>query len=380
MQDHVVPRPRAWARRALASGLGVLLVVAPVPALAADKSKSAIGMSKQAAKEYEAGRYPRAVELYLGAWRTDPRPEYLWALARAEHLAGMHDDALAHYRQFIASPGDQGARVAKGNEYVADIVRIRLAARIQDAEEALKAKEFRVAAQVFLAALALAPDWVDLLFKSAVAEQMAERYEIAEQLLAEYLRRAPQDAKERAEAQTRYESLRKRLGRQADSPPPPPPVGVAPAPPASAPAARTAAPARVPAPPAPAAAAHTAAPVPGVASAQRSPSTTPAWIAIGGGSALVLGGIGLYLATAGDVAAYETAVAEGPGGLISLISYEEAQAQSASINLRRGTSVALIGAGVATAAIGTWLLLERTTAVALVPGANGARLVVAGRF
>ena len=70
------------------------LLVFALPAQAIDSARTAVTLVQQAAKSYEAGDFVKAADLYQKAWRLDPSPAYLWALARSEHLAGMNEGAI----------------------------------------------------------------------------------------------------------------------------------------------------------------------------------------------------------------------------------------------------------------------------------------------
>ena len=156
----------------------MLLVFLCLPATAFGQvnAKTAVTMMQQAAKAYEAGDFVKAAEWYGKAWRLDPLPAYLWALARAEHLGAMFEPATEHYRQFIALPGADLAKVAKAQQYLLEAEAELITAQTRAAETAMQSGKPALAAELYLNALKVMPTRLDLLFKAAVAEQMAEQW------------------------------------------------------------------------------------------------------------------------------------------------------------------------------------------------------------
>ncbi len=355
-------RRRLW----LGVFLALLCMTSATSGLAADKAQVAKTMATQASKAYNAGDYQRAVDLYLSAWRTDPQSGYLWALARSEHLAGLLDQAMVHYKAFIADPGLEAARVPKAKDYMADIVNGQVAAKLRDAEYALRNKDYTSAALLCRDALQLAPERFDVLFKLAVIEFAAEHWEEAEQVLNDYLARAPADAPDRRGAEDRLKAVQKKLGKTPPAParsPEPAPADAKPT--AAAPlAAKPAAPA--------------VAPGPGIA-ARESPSNLAAWAALGGGVALLGGGATVLALLQDDWKAYDAAIAQkNSGGKVTGIAFDDSTAQAASLNQRMGLGIGLVAAGAASAGVGAWLLLRMPGKVAVLPTGQG--VVVAVRF
>ena len=200
----------------------------PATAFGQVNAKTAVTMMQQAAKAYEAGDFAKAAEWYGKAWRLDPLPAYLWALARAEHLGAMFEPATEHYREFIALPAADAARVAKAHQYLVETEAEAVKTRVRDADAATSGGKPALAAELYLRALKVFPTRLDLLFNAAVAEQMAEQWQPALAHQDEYLGKAPADAPDRPQALTRRGWLRQKLGLAPQAIPPP--VAVSPPP------------------------------------------------------------------------------------------------------------------------------------------------------
>ena len=127
----------------------MLLVFLCMPAtvLGQVNAKTAVTMMQQAAKAYEAGDFVKAAEWYGKAWRLDPLPAYLWALARAEHLGAMFETATEHYREFIALPGADPAKLAKAQQYLLEAQTELIKVQTRAAETAVQTGKPAVAAE-----------------------------------------------------------------------------------------------------------------------------------------------------------------------------------------------------------------------------------------
>lgn len=328
------------------------------PALAIDSARTAVALVQQAAKSYESGDFVKAADLYQKAWRLDPSPAYLWALARAEHLAGQNDNAIEHYRAFIANPGTETARVGKAQAYLAEVEQEVNKSRLREADTATRAGNPALAAELYLQAYKTAPGRVEWLFKAAVAEQMAEAWQSALQHFDSYLTVAPATAEERGQAQARAAWLRQKLGLQPPVVVEPPPVTVAPSKtePVAAPVVVpvVAQPAQVVAVPA-----------------------WPGWASLGGGVVLLAGGAVLLMSAQSDAAALTEAQNHDTGQLITGISRETALDRASAINTRAAIGWAATGVGLAASGFGIWWLSQRPQQSAVVlPTSNGVLLAV----
>jgi tetratricopeptide (TPR) repeat protein len=76
---------------------------AKVVAVSAKAKADAEALSKQAAEYLRTGTHSLAADTYLKAHSLNPLPEYLYGAARAEHLAGQLESAIATYEQTLAA-------------------------------------------------------------------------------------------------------------------------------------------------------------------------------------------------------------------------------------------------------------------------------------
>ena len=376
----LAPRPRVSRRGRVLATLGLCLVLAAqaTAAAAADKARMAVTLAQQASKSFESGDFSRASEFYLAAWRTDPKPDFLFGAARSAHLAALNDKAVELYGQFMATEGADPERQKRAKEYLAELELAKVQSRVAEAER-VQRDDPKVAAGLYMDAYKLAPTRLELLFKAAVAEAAAHDAAAAERLLREYLQKAPANAPDRNQAQARLESLtRKAQDAQeprAETHPEPRPES-RPEP-------------RQEVVPAPATASGT--PGTGPTAAQPGQVAEPAatgkprwagWALVGGGSAVALAGIVLYAMTTPDISAYNAAMAnkDAEGKTIGL-SAQEAQSRSASINARVAAGWAMTGIGAAAAGVGAWWLLTTPDkAVTWIPGPGFSGAGVAIRF
>lgn len=73
---------------------------------------------KQAIEAYKAGRYDEAADLLDKAYKLEPKPEILFALAQAERLGGHCDKAIVHYKQLLAQTTEIATAKAVQNNLV----------------------------------------------------------------------------------------------------------------------------------------------------------------------------------------------------------------------------------------------------------------------
>ena len=350
-------RPRSWFLCLVVLLLGSS---AATPAFAAlDPVRAARAMAEQGTKAYESADFARAAQLYHEAFRTDPsQTVYLYSAARAEHVGGQLDRALQHYQQFAQTAGANAGLATKANAYIDEVHRAQVDAQVQEAEGAARARHHSAAAQFFLAAYAAASDRPELLFKAAVAEELAGETQGARQHYREYLEKAPADASDRGLAKVKLAGL----DHGAEPEPARAPTPTAPV---AAPAAHQAASSHMP-----------------VTVAQTPPSASrwQAWTVLGGGVALLAGGVGIFASTLADSSALQSQLAQKDGGKISGTTYAAATSQASSINQTRAISGVMAGVGLAATGVGTWMLLRAPEKVALVPGPALAGVGLAMRF
>ena len=383
--------------------IALALLFAAQPLLAADRGAMAATIAAQAGDAFKSGNFSRAAELFFNAWKSDPKTEYLWSLARSEHLAGHHTQALEHYRAFLAAPGAMADRVERAEEYVAAIGRLQSAERADEAGRAAMSGEPGLAATLYLQAFELDRNHMELLYKAAVALQEDRDWVGAERRFSQYLATAPALAAQRAQAEARLAIVRRKmLGEPAPavapappapltvaaptadpSPAPAPPVQVAappPAPPAPPPAA--AAPLGVEQPkPAPAAA-FVPAPQPQVAATPEAGGGLRAagWALTGTGAALALAAGGVFVWARLDQARYDQSLARAADGRIYGTSEEAAIKSVNFINNRITAAIVGGGVGVAALAIGVGFLASGSSSAAIGPGPGEAGVAVTWRY
>ncbi len=373
------PRATGWTSLALRTLCrlwtvwAILLAVAPA-AYAADKARMAVTLAQQASKSFETGDFARASEFYLAAWRTDPKPDFLFGAARSAQLGALNDKAVELFQQFLATEGADPERQKRAKEYLGELERAKVQSRVAEAER-VQRDDPKVAAGLYLDAFKLAPSHFDLLFKAAVAEQSGRDNAAAERLLREYLDKAPTDAPDRNQAQARLDSMTRKAKEDAEPKvepkpePKPEPKVVQPEP---VKLGNGALPIK------------NDAPIGGnlVKPAETSKPRWVGWALVGGGTALAIAGLAVYAATTPDISTFNQAKSElDATGKITKLSYQEMQDLKSSIYTRAGVGWALTGVGVAAAGVGTWWLLTAPPkTVSVVPGPGLTGVGVAVRF
>ncbi len=305
-------------------------------------------MSRAALTAYESADYARAGDLYVQAYKTDPKPEFLFGAARSAHLGGDLDRADELYKTLMTLPGVEPVLVNKARGYVADV---RIARADRKAREA-KAVEARgdkaLAARLWLDAVALNPARVDWLIQLGRAQADAGDRQAAIATYRRYLKDAPAADADRAEAQARLAALE--------------PAEKAPA----AAAMSTAAPAVV-------VERHVDAPE----AAGPGTRKIAGWSALGAGGALGFTGLVVYLLAKSDDSALQTALAQRDvAGHISGVTLSDARTRQNSIDTRETTAAVLAGVAVAAVGVGTWLWLGDSQTVVVTPTLNGASLAM----
>ena len=348
--------------------LAVLLTWAAAPALAIDARKTALALAVQAASAFESGDMDKASQLYLEAWHTDPgEPNFLYGAARAEQSAGQRDRAEEHYRQFVAMPKADPARVSKANGYLNEFDGVRADDKVQAADRAAKRGEWIVAATGYSEAWKLRQDRVPLLLRSARAWRESGDLKQTQGVLETYLKLAPKDAVDRSEAQAMLDALRGKK-QSAATAAKPPPESRPPAAPAMPPQEVRQLPV-------------TAAP-PAVAVAAESPHATRrliGWLTLGTGVAVTAVGVGVLVSGLSQESDYEKRLGWDGGSVAGTMSFDEATAEAGEIAGRKTLGAVLAGVGLATTAAGALLVvLSPAERVAVVPSLRGVAL--AGRF
>ena len=353
------------------AAMACVLIVGLMPLRAhADGAKAAAAMAQQAIRAYESGDHVRAAQLYVNAWRTDPKtPAYLYAAARAEHAGDQLERAEAHYREFIAVAGADVAMVAKANGFLKDLREGQAGTMERDADRAARSENWKLAAQLYLDAHELAPDRATLLFRAAMANESLGDFGLAESQFRAYLATSDPNAKGRKEAQIHLDQLERKLHAKQDvprpAPPPEPTVVAKPAP-----------------PPAQSVVATRAAPVTSIVApgpADGAQSRLPEWSSLGGGAALGIAAGVLYAMAGGQRSDLATALAtKDASGQIVGTSRTAALQERSSIESKEMTAYVLGGAGVAAIGAGVWLWLRHSPGnVAVVPGPGDIGIAIA---
>lgn len=324
--------------------------VLAVPALAVDGAKAAMSMAKQAAAAYESGDHARAAQLYLEAWRTDPQPAYLFAAARAQHVGGQADKALERYQEFLTKPGASPELVAKATRYRDELLAQRADAVALDADRARRTGDHALAARLFAEAFKLAPARLALLLQAGVAAHAAGDLAAAETHLSAWLAQAPADAAERAEASVRLHSTQQRAQ----------PVLLAAAP---TPVTVSTAPSRS---------------MPAIATVTAPRAQGPAWLLVGGGTALLAGGALWYHAQGAERDQLEHWRTTTVGGKIAGTDAQTYESLRAKVQQAHTVAALAGGVGIAAVGLGVWWLLDAPVAVG--PGPVPAGAALAWRF
>ncbi len=351
------------------------LALTSVSALAFDKQKAAAKMAEQALGAYESGDYDRAAELYANAFHTDPNPDYLYAQARAEQVGGKTDLAMGHLEDFVANPQAAPDRVVKAKELLDGLRLARLDKRVTEGEAAAKAGDNKLAAQIWLDVVQQAPKRVDLYYRAGVSLQQAGDLHGAMAAFDAYLQKSAADAPERSQAKLRREGLAEKLRPPPAKPPEQPKIAEQPKTTPNPPQGTSKPPET-----------HESTvavgtPVGVVKQPSESSSPTAGYVLAGTGVALGIGAVVLYALTQSDIKAFNAATAPDASGKIVGIDQQTANSQHASIQTREISAIAMGGAGIALAGVGTWLILRTPESkVTWAPGPALAGAGLAWRF
>ncbi|MBM4346441.1 MAG: hypothetical protein FJ100_23945 [Deltaproteobacteria bacterium] len=327
---------------AAAAVVACALVFAAAPAAEAANPRVVAALVAAAEKEFDAGNFARAADLFLEIWKQDKAQiVVLYNAARAAHLAGQVDRAEDLYREYLALPNADAAITAKIQPHLQDLANRRADAKAEAAAKAETTGNFALAAQLWGDAAAARPDKPAWQLRRARALHLAGDKAAALAAYDQYLARDPDKASGQGDAaKWRAELAPKSLD---DMPVPKDPEVVRPV------------------------------------KVAEPPSKLPAYALLGGGAAAALGGLGLYLATQGDVAQFEKDTQPGADGKVAGLSYSEANSERARLNGRIYASWALGGASALAAVAGAWLLASRPAGKVAV-GPTGSGVLLAVRF
>lgn len=107
------------SRRRLAATLSLLLAIVPVSVHAqgaAPINPDAKAHLDKGSRHYEVQEYAEAIAEFKEAYKIDPRPEFLYALAQALRSSGDCRAAIRSYESFLRSlPPEKSAAVAREN-------------------------------------------------------------------------------------------------------------------------------------------------------------------------------------------------------------------------------------------------------------------------
>ncbi len=232
------------------------------------------------------------------------------------------------------------------------------------ARDKAREKNFKACAEFYHQAAALDPSQGGYLYSAARCEQKSQQYAAAAKNYRRFLKGADESsglaAKARSHLAECQRALEKRRAHQAA-------LRLAAQRAAARKAAAQAAKAR----------GKGAGSGVGVNKGAAAPTNVTAWSTIGGG--VVLAGVGgwLLVSAAGIISDLEPKLRPGAGGTIDGISYDDATAEQSRANVRQGTGIALIAAGVVAGGVGAWMLLDSPKRrVTLVPTGRGGLLRV----
>ncbi len=308
------------------------------------KSKVIVALVAGAQREFDAGNFERAADLFLEIYRQDTTQiAALYNAARANHLGGRWQRAEDLYAELLATGKIDEATTAKVKGFVQDVHGKRAEQKADEAKKAEGAGQFSAAAERWAEARQLLLARLDWLLRQARAEQLAGHKDVALSLFDQYLAGAPADAAERVDAV--------RWRAELVPPTPAPPV------------VRSSRPEVT---------------IPAVSAGKATPIL--AYSVMGAGAlALVAGGAILAVAKADDDALQGKFKKTNSVGYIDGTTYSAAAAEVSRIEGQYTLGWALTGIGAVGAGVGTWLWLRgNESKIAVLPVGDGLQLV--GRF
>ena len=314
------------------------LLTAPTATLAAANAKVVQGLIAAAQKDLDAGFFAKAATEYLEIYRQDPTLTVaLYNAARAFHLGNYPEKAEQLYRKYLTLPKMPPAQIAKVEGYLQNIQSQKAEKLAAQAQVSEKKADYRLAAELWLAAARLDPAAVAYLARGGRAAQLAENKKLARDLYAKYLAQASADAPDRADVQRWQEETQLAL----------------------------------------AAADGASAATYGVAQGEIH-SNTGAYVALASGAAVALGGAVVLALAKSAQTSYEAnlAIRDGSGG-ISGIRYSDATEEAARINRGYAIGFGAAGVGAVASALGAWWVWRSPkSTVSVVPAGLGAVMTV----
>jgi tetratricopeptide (TPR) repeat protein len=340
-------------------GLAVALAVfsampalAPRMAAAAPSSKVAQALTNAAQKEFDAGNFERAGDLFLQIWQHDKsQMAALYNAARAFHLGGKLDAADDLYRELLGSGRLDEAQAAKVKGFQTELQGRRANAKADEAGRAETAGNYSLAAQLWADAGRLAPKKYAWMLRGARAEQLAGHADAALKGYERVLAEAPTDAPERKDA-LRWRLELKPIAGSAAQEPTKRALGIEAN--ASKPESNS------------------------ESQAQTKGSPVAGYVTLTAGVlSLIAGGVILGMARSADGDLQAKFAQKDSQGKVNGIAQVDGYTEANRIESKYQVGWIAAGAGVVGAAVGTWLVVRsRDGKVAVGPDGSGARMVV----
>jgi thioredoxin-like negative regulator of GroEL len=311
-------------------------------AVPAGKSKLLTVLIASAQREFEAGQFERAGELFLQIWKQDSsQTSALYNAARSFHMAGKLDKAEELYRELLVPGRADEAMNKKVSSFLADVRARRGEVKAEDAGRAEQAGDFALAAQLWADAVQMVPTKMAWLLRGARAEHLAGHLDAARKGYDRYLAEAPAEEPDRAPANRWRTELMARVeeGRAR-------PTAVV----AARPNAKS--------------------PEPG--------AQVAGYVTAGlGVLTLIAGGVTLGLASRDDGALQNEFKNRNAQGWIGGMTYGEATSKANGIETRYQVGWVMTGTGAVAAAVGSWLVVRRPDSnVSVAADGAGARLAI----
>lgn len=324
--------------RLVAVVLALALAAGPVVAA---PSKVMVALVAAAQKEFDAGNFARAGELFLDVWKQDKTQIVaIYNAARAYQLAGNLDKGEELFREMVALPGLDPAVKVKCDNQLQAIGEKRGEQKAEAAATAEKAGNFTLAAQLWGDALGMQPDKMAWLLRQGRAQHLAGNKQAALAIYDRYLALPPEKAPGQSDA-ARWRAE------------------IAPATFEDAPVPKDV-------------------PAAAVVATVQAPSKWPAYAVLGAGvAAMAGGGILLAVANADDAALQLKFKKVDAAGHIVGMTPAEAATASGKVESQYLQGWIAAGVGAAATGVGVWMLLRKPEAKAVVvPTRDGAMLAV----
>lgn len=346
-------------------GIGPVHVV---QAAGGAKSKVVQALIGAAQKEFDAGNFERAGELFLEIYRQDPDTKpAIYNAARAYQLAGKLDRADELFKELIAAPDMDPALKVKAQNQLELLAVKRAERKADEADRAEKAGQYAVAAGLWGEAVTMQPAKTPWILRHARALHLAGQAPAAMAAYDKYLAATPEASPDRAQVQAWRGELSAKPAPPPDKPAPPPDKPVPP-PENPPPPDKPAPPPDKPVPP-------PDKPLPPAPPPEK--SLLPV-IVMGAGGALLVTGLVVVGVASGDQTALE-AKKDAVTGKFKGITFLGYQTEANRISGNYAMGWTLTGLGAIGAGVGVYLWLGQSKpAVAVVPTFDG--FAVAGRF